>query len=319
MSEKFIIIGDIQAKKVTPYWEGLQNLMEHLVKKYSDYHMIASGDLFEHASPHEIVFGKMLDYFKSFKSFHSPVGNHSFNYIKGCPISIFNKFDTVNLYQEVTEKEIGGLKFLFVPFSYSKEIRKSYNDLEGTYDVVVPHLTDKNNSFGSDEYWSPKVKANLGIFWGHIHIGSDFEDDLGNSNHVIGVPQACRSLEEPPYNEPRIFVIEDGKVREEKLPIYMTIKTIKYGEEVEDTNHLYNVIDAPDYVSVKEKYKDLYIRQEGIEIKEEEALEGDEPLEDTLDFSNIKKHWKIFCQEKGIDKNIYEKGIEKIEEEGQPC
>lgn len=291
-----LIIGDVQSKIKSPYWEGTQKLFDYLISKYSDYIFVSTGDWYEYNSPNNIVVDTMTKYLLKFKEAHIVKGNHDWSKIKDSALLHLNNHETIFTYNELTEKVIENLKFLFIPFSDKKEDNILYDKIEGNYDIVIPHLVPNCESFGGI-YWNVKLNTNIGIFWGHIHLPKDYVEN-NNKNYIVGVPQPTKNGEQ--NFEPRIFLIENGKVREEKLPIFMTIKTIKYNEEIKENEHLYNVTEAPDIQAVYDKYRTCHIRRDGIELL---VKDGDFQQE-TFTLGSISDKFLKFSEEQGISKEV---------------
>ena len=299
--DNILIISDIQAYRKEPYWFGIQKLFEeYLIPNYKDYILVHGGDFYEISHPHAEIRKKMTEYILNFKEVHTILGNHDISQIKGSGIEELKLHKNIFVYDKLSEVIIENLKCLMIPFSNKISIIEDYNkNLKGKYDLVFSHWTPKLYSFGSNYLDLKNIIANIGIFIAHIHIPKNYKE-YDNNNYIIGTPQPTREGEQ--NFKPRIFLIEDNKLREEKLPIYVSIKNIEYGQLPENKDWIYNIKNAPSFQAVNDMYKDYYVRKEGITIKREEnEIEFENSEKEN---KSLQEEFKVYSIEKGVSKEI---------------
>lgn len=306
----WLILSDIQADYKEPYWYGIQKLFEEfLIPKYKDYTLIHVGDLYEMSSPHSEVRKKITEYLLQFKECHLLLGNHEYSKIKGDGTLEIGLHKNLKLYNEVTEVIIDNKKCLFLPYSYKDNYQEEYSNIKSDNDFTFIHAVPETDSFGGKFVDLKYVKSKYGIFWGHIHIPKDFKN-YEIDNFIIGTIQPTRDGEQD-FN-PRIFLFEEDKLREEKLPIYMTIKDIEYGEELPNDKWLYNIKNAPSIQSVYAKYPVAYIREEGITVHREN-IEFYEDIKDNNQNRTLLEEFLIYSKEKELHKEIHESCLEYLQ------
>lgn len=260
-----ILIGDTHWRSKEPYKAGLIKLFDWLVKNYSDEILIQSGDFFHTSRPSWEIYDIAIEYALQFKEFYFIPGSHDHSKQIGLSTKSFRKHKSIFLYDKQTVATIGKFKWLMLPYRYSQDEVQAYNDITGTFDFGLAHMGYKGSNFGVDEL-DLKAKFKYKMFYGHIHLPFNTGDD---KHIIITVPQPTREAEQ--HHTPRIFHINDdtGECKEIELPVFMTIETITYDEEPKSKNNLINIIDAPSFKSIEERYSEkdgYYIRKDGIKI-----------------------------------------------------
>ena len=283
-----LVIQDVHWKIKEPYFSGLRNLFDWLLKQYPEHTYIFTGDFFDISSPNWQTFVMARDYLLRMPYVHIVRGNHDYSSIKGNSLSALNLHRNISVYSAMSEVKINGNNFLMLPYDYKSEVMKAYENVTGYYDYVVTHVTPARVAFG-DEGIDLRVKAKA-IFHGHEHLSKDFQENEV-TNHIIGVPQVTRNGEQE--FKKRMFEIKsDGSYQEIQLPIFMDIQDIKYGERIENKNFLYNVYDAPSQQAVWEMYpkkEGYHIRDAGIEVFRS-ASEIQE-MKENLNWKNLEEVW----------------------------
>lgn len=288
-----IVIGDLHIKRKEPFLSSIRSFFEWLLQNYKDEIIVLLGDLYDSSSPHGNVEDFTAHYLKQFKEVHIITGNHDYSAKQGLSLLQLRQHDNIFVYNDVTEVKIEDSKCLLLPFKYSG-IKEEYEQLTGKYDFVFSHITHPKEAFG-DEGIELKVGADYYIY-GHVHTQKDY------GNHIIlGVPIPTRHLE---HNQVcRIANISKKKVDIIETPVYFTYEDVEYGEMPVNKNNILNIKNAPSLISVLYKYKEFYIRDEGVTI----ALEDqDEEMEDIIDIDvdSFKATFVEYSKEKHISKEI---------------
>jgi predicted phosphodiesterase len=260
-----LIIGDLHFKTKEPYKTKYIEFIEDLYKSYPDSTLIFTGDFFDKSNPHsEDEVDSILDYVLKFKSVHIVTGNHEISNRTGNPLAPLNRISNLHIYRVPTHVEIDGIKFLMLPYLYNMEEMKNYNAITETTDYVVSHVAYPGTNRGApDEINLSSIKAKA-WFYGHIHEPQDF-----GLHHIIGVPNTTRHGEQD--WQKRMVVIENGTYRFQNLEDKIRFETISFGAEPDSKDSILNVIDAPSVQAVLKKYKQNYIRKQGIKILEENS------------------------------------------------
>lgn len=304
--KKIVVIGDFHLKANEPYWTGQKKLLKHISQEYQDCVLIFTGDLFDTSSPKWEVFSEFMLFCKLFDGeIHIVHGNHEYSQLKGSALLGLEKLENVKIYFDQTECQIEGLNFLMLPYRYSHKEMVEYQGNSNEYDYVITHITPVKYQFNTEGLQlNCKAKA---FFHGHIHVSSEFTDELGNLNVMVGVPQTTRNLEQSETK--RVIVIENAGWRSENLPIFMEIVDIKFGELPDNKCHLYNVYDAPSKKLVYELYGDYKIRDNGIsfQLSPKTTTINEKTLEE-FKGSSLESSFKSFlkAQEKEVSKDIIE-------------
>lgn len=291
-----LIISDLHLKSSEPYASSQIKLLNYLKEKYSNEILIFLGDVADSTSIHWEMFQQFALFLNSrTEATYILQGNHDRRAGRGSVIQGLSGIKNVNCIFTKTESKIEGKSCLFLPYEiYDKPIV-----WKGDY--MFAHLTPKEESFGNEGFDSSKIECEY-EFYGHIHTKS-----IHGRKHTCGVPIPTRNLE---VCNPQIL-ITDGVMTYVDLPHFLEIQDIDYGVDVNILNKdfLYNVINAPSKNSVYEKYKEFYIREEGIEVvcteKEEEKIDFDK--------LSLKEHFKIFSNDNNLTKEIFDCGISYLD------
>jgi hypothetical protein len=290
-----LIISDLHLKEKEPFKKYQQQFLNWLLQKYNNEIFILLGDCFDNSTPTWDVYSMFKDFLLKRKNItYISKGNHCSSRIKGCALNGIHLMEDVKVFFEKEECDIDGYKCLFLPFIYDS-MKEQYEKLEGNYDFIFTHITPEKAAFGEEGI---KFNKNLigTFFHGHIHMFNEkcYKDSYGNINYIQGVPISTRNGEDQEHII--IQIDHDKKIEFIKVPHYFSYETIEYPNLPESKNNIINVINAPSYASVIDKYKDYYIRQEGIELKIEEGMDQTVSFEQ----GNIKEKFVKFC----IDNNI---------------
>jgi hypothetical protein len=117
--------------------------------------------------------------------------------------------------------------------------------------------------------------------FGHTHTKKEYVNKI-----IVGVPLITRHGEE---NNPIIQISENKKIEYVNIPVFIDIKTIQFGEPMENENYIYNIINAPSYSAVYEKYPVENIRHEGISV-----LVNDEESEENVFYCTDSSFTQVF-------------------------
>jgi DNA repair exonuclease SbcCD nuclease subunit len=310
--KRIVVIGDFHLKSSEPHWTGQKKLLNYFREKYHDCTLIFTGDLFDTSSPRWEVFTEFLLFCKMFEGeIHIVHGNHEYSQIKGSALLALEKVENVKIYFQQSEVKIEGQSFLMLPYRYSHKEMLEYQSNVNEYDYVVTHITPPKYQFNSEGIQlNCKAKAYL---HGHIHVSSEFTDELGHLNVMVGVPQTTRNLEQSETK--RVIVIENGEWTSETLPIYMEIVDIKYGELPENKANLYNVYEAPSKKSVYELYNGYHIRDKGISFVTKSTVQSQSKSLSDFKDASLEATFKLFLksQEKETPKDIVDCAFEYME------
>lgn len=283
-----IIIGDLHAKNKEPFNKSICQFFEWLLKKYKNEVIIQLGDLFDSASPHNLVIDSIVSYIKQFKEFHIIEGNHDTNYIRGGILTFLRHFDNVFIYENKTEIEIEGMKCLMLPYKKNTE---EYEKINWKGNFLFAHLTNIEDQFGNEGVELKGIEAKH--IYGHTHTFKDYK----NGKLVLGVPLPTRCGE---INN-NILEIKNGKMIYIEHPIWFEYEDVIYPEMPRNKNNIINIKNSPSIQSCFEVYKDCHIREEGIELSL--IIDG---VENKIDFdtNNIKNRFDAFTKENEIDAEL---------------
>jgi hypothetical protein len=290
-----IVVGDLHAKTKEPYRGATIKFFEWLLANYKNEEIIYLGDIFDSSSPHANIEHEIINYISQFKHSHLISGNHDQSAIKGNTLLPHKIHSNISVYEDITEIVIEDNNCLILPF---KNSYKNYQDLEGVYDYIFLHCMPVEKEFASEG-----IKLNLkGTYiWGHHHIQDNYTDENVNCHFIIGTPYETRHLENQKH---RIFEIKDKKINTIEVPIFFTHETINYGEEPTNKNNILNIKNAPNRKLVFEKYKDYYIREEGIELLRTETTKEDYKKE--FEKNNILQKFSVYAKDKNLSKEVLE-------------
>lgn len=269
---KFKIIGDnhlTDRYNFMPF-NGHKKLWNHIYEP--DSILIQSGDLFDKAILDiDNILDPTIDFLRSWKHFYGIEGNHDREKL-GSFHTILNKFDNVTTFKTWKVVDIAGTSWLMLPFlKDNPDLMKEYDDVieqhRGKVDFTLAHLHPPGKNGGIEEIDLTGV-SRIASFHGHLHDPYNY----GKNCYSIGVPQTTREGEQDWKKRYFEFDTDNKKLTEKELPVFYTIKTIEYGEDIEDTDNLYNIVNAPSKRYTKDKYKGkIIIRDNGIKLEEREV------------------------------------------------
>lgn len=302
-----ICVGDIHAKNKEPYRSSINNFFKDLLDNYKDETIIFLGDLFDSSSPHKEIESEIISHLKKLYKVFILTGNHDYSKRMGNSLDPLDEFENISIIKEVTELNIEDMKCLFLPFKYT-DMKEEYEELEGFYDLIFTHITPPECAFG-DEGINLKLKCRYFVH-GHTHIQKDFKTK-DSIHHVLGVPIATRHGEDK--QDFRMMEITDkNKYRFIHVEKYFEYEEVIFGNDPKSRNNILNIVDAPDIKSVFDRYKDYYIREEGIKIKNENNTDGDENKFE-IDFNSIKQLYIDYCNDNNISRSIITKGLKYMD------
>lgn len=293
----FILVGDLHSKERFPYVEATQRFFDWSAEKYKNHILIQLGDLYDSATVSNDVVHSVMLWLQQFHEVHIVEGNHDRSRAKSSALIPLTNLDNVHIYREPTEVVIEGIKCLFLPYG-----TKEYS---GSYDYVFSHLAPKEDSFGGSFFDFSGLKAKR-IYNGHIHLNKEYNSETTPNVYSLSVPCPTRNLETAGV----VVELADGKETIIQVPDLFRIETIPYTTDPQDLDHnfLYNIIGAPSYDAVHEKFKGYYIREEGI------VLESTPNVEILINskVQSFADYWSEFCKENDLSKEIATCGIDYI-------
>lgn len=292
-----IVVGDLHLKREEPYKTAQEQFLKFLQKYYNDEIIVFLGDSFDSSSPHWDTYTLFKDYLLNRNNeTHILIGSHDKSIKKGVSISNLSLLSSVYVYESHSEVMIEGKKCLMISNIYEK-MKEKCEAITGTYDYVFTHITPMQCAFG-DEGIQLNVKAKE-IIHGHTHHSMKFID--GDQSHIVlGLPYITRHLEQ---NQDYVILEIDKNDNLKYIPVpqYFTFRDIEYGDEIKEQykNDIFNVKNAPAVSSVNNMYKDYYIRDAGITLKE-----FDEESDTVFEFSEdaLKSSFIEFSKEKELSK-----------------
>jgi len=265
------IIGDVHWKE-PPFSLGLHKFFDYLesLQKDNPAIWIFKGDYFDSSRPNWAIHYEGTQRLLKLKGKKYVVeGNHDKYSTIGSALATLDLFNDIHILHEKTFMKIQGIDFLFLPYA-DHTTMKAYSDIEFSNGVVVTHFAPPNSVYGNiGEYDLPKLKDCI-IYAGHIHMADLHRRRFnGNDESIIGVPQTTRQGEEGLTKY--IVKIENEKHEFITLPIFFDIKTINFGDVVpENSIDLIKVINAPSSETVYDMYGHLYLKEDGIKLKEDD-------------------------------------------------
>lgn len=297
MSLSLICIGDLHLKNKEPFLSTSQDFLNWLIENHNDNEMILLGDVFDSSAPVWEVYKIFKDFLLKRKNMTYLIkGNHDDSKMKGDSLSSFDLFDNVKVFEIKETIQIQSYNCLILPFTHDY---KSYEELEGKCDFIFTHITPTECQFANEGIEFPKLK---GLFiHGHTHMQKDFVDKFANQHCVLGTPYETRHLENQNH---RLLKIKEGKVETIQVPFFFTHETINYGDEPTNNKNILNVKNAPNRKLVYEKYRNYYIRENGIELLRTESTQEDFKKE--FEKSNILDKFKMYAKDKGLSQEVLE-------------
>jgi hypothetical protein len=289
-----IIISDLHLKENQPFQDAQKEFLKWLDEKFPNDILIFLGDCFDSSAP-------MWSIYSLFKSFlmnrerqvYIIQGNHSLSKRKGSALKGLHLIPNVKVFFEMEECTIENQRCLFMPHIY-RDLKETYEKIEGAFDFIFTHLTPWFAPFSevTGITFSKNLKGQF--IHGHEHINCKRDNHL-----ILGVPYITRHKEQ----DKKFQVLEITQNKElifYDVPQFFTYETISYGEEPTSKNNILNIKNTPSIIDAYSKYKDYYIRDDGIELK------INEDINQTLSFdsSDIKQEFMTFCKEENIDDKL---------------
>lgn len=287
-----LIIGDIHAKNKQPHWMFIQKMFEELITTYKEEVLVLLGDVFDTSSPVAEIEEAIANYLVQFKEVHIVSGNHDQSKRLGNTLLPLRVHENIHVYTDKTEVVIDGKKCLILPY---KDSYREYESIEWKGDYCFLHVTNVEDAF-SDEGVSLKGIDAVQIY-GHTHTHKVYD----KNKIVLGVPLPTRNLEVPNS----VIVTSTSGYEFVNLETSFYYETVSYGEFPINKSNIINVVNAPSRDSVFDKYKDYWIREEGIQILRNE---NDLQVEEFTSFENgnILDKFAIFSKENEISKEVTE-------------
>ncbi len=284
-----ICVGDLHLKKKLEYFNAQKKFLNWLNDNYKNDPLVLLGDIFDSAPTFD-VYSEFKAFLKSRKNSIVNIirGNHDSNFRIGEYLKGIHLMDNVNVFFESIIMEIENNKCLMLP--YKNNMKEEYESIDGDYDFCFAHITHPKEAFG-DEGIELKIKAK-NIIYGHTHTHA-----IHNNNIIMGVNLPTRNGE---ISNP-IIEIKNKEISYIQVPEFLKIETIKYEDDISNLNkdYIYNIKNSPSVKSVYEKFKEFYIRHEGIELKKDETQTE---VKFDFDSNNLMKYFKIFIDENKINK-----------------
>lgn len=307
-----IYVGDSQISEKEPLKQGVVTFWDWLYSTYPDATIIHGGDFFEKSNHHHSLVDQMLGIILKFKDIHIVVGNHDKSQTFGCILETFKRHPNIKVYDDLTFFKVEGINFIALPYKGSKN--KEYENIKNEslieeVDYSVCHFEPIQESFNKQTGVELKFNPKIAHIFSHIHRHREFIDNYGNKVLIAGGVVPIKNGEQD--WEKNVYVLEKKGYSKIKVPQIFTYETIEYGSFPANKNNILNVIKAPSVPSVHSMYKDYYIREEGIELLiDETQYEGDSVFE--FNAEDNKKSFVEYGKEKGVRKEIVEKGLEYL-------
>lgn len=302
-----IYFGDLHIKEIEPHRTASIQFLNWLKDNYKDDTIICGGDLFNSSLINHNLVLEVITILKQFKDFRIFSGNHDMSSKKiGNILLPISSYDNITIYRKQKEIKIDDINFIILPNTYSEN--KEYENIKGEWDYSLNHFTPIQEAFG-DEGIELKFNVKVSHIFSHIHRHNIYKDNYNNNILIAGSVINTRHGEQD--WKKYIYKLEKDKYEKIEVPYFFTYKTIEYGEEIEKNNDIYNVINAPSIPSVLEKYKNNYIREEGIELI---LLNENEQKENNcIEKNSLKKDFVIFSIDNNIDDNLKNTCLQYIE------
>lgn len=270
--------GDVHFSAMNPWNRDVADVfIRWFEKEFGDSHKEDSlwmlGDLADSAVNGGFVIEKMFHFVSYAASRFSKVyilmGNHDVKLIRSISqsaVSFLNEIDNVEVIDKPREiTSLSGLKVLCLPhmrLSNGKSIADYYNSSDYSQwmssqraDVCIGHVAIKDDFIFKDELDIDRIPADIKIF-GHIHTRSRKE--------YIGSVWPCKDSEVE-TKHPRCYMVidKDKNIKEVKLPVFLTYKTVEYPEEAKAEEGVVTVFIVDGLQSLAEArsfYKDVYVK-----------------------------------------------------------
>lgn len=305
-NKSVLIVGDLHWKEKEPYKKKIKEFLNDLYEKYPNDYIIFTGDFFDKANPHaEREIDEILEIVTKWHFVIVVTGNHEVSYKYGnilVPLQRIKNF--LVCHSEPMEVIIDDYNFVLFPYLYEVNEMKKYETFKPSrkVDIVVAHCAYPGTNFGNkDEIDLSGIEAKH-FFYGHIHQPMDFEN-----HHIIGVPCSTRYGEQ--IWQKRIVRLpnkNDGSFEYIPLKEYVTFENIEFGNYPKDKDSILDIYNVPNVSLVNKKYKDYYVRFEGIRLLENEKTKTYNETKDFLNFS-LENLFNVFLQENPLEKPIVER------------
>jgi hypothetical protein len=288
-----IFVADIHCQNKNPHRTATLDFLKWLLENYKEDIIISGGDIFDKSSIHHDLVDEVVSILKQFKDFRIVAGNHEISSKLGNILKPLRHHNNIIIYYEKTEFEIDEIKFIALPSSESKE--KSYEQIQGTWDYSLCHFMPIQESFGNGGI-ELKFKVNVAHLFAHVHRHREFTDNFGNKVLIGGSVVNYRYGEQD--WEKNIYRIDKNGYEKIKVPQFFTYETIEFGQEPSNPNNIINIKNATSWEAVHERYKNCYIREEGIEyIKTDNTIQIENT---TFEDSTLKQKFKFFAVDRGL-------------------
>lgn len=291
-----IIIGDTHFKELPVYLNAQIKFLEWLHTNYKNEHLLFLGDFYDTPTVHfDKVQDHILEIILQFPHIHIIHGNHEYNRGRGSVLRTLSRFKNIKVYFEDCTEIIEDKKTLILPFQYKEEDFRRYELITERHDIVAGHFSPPGYNRGVDEVDLQMDADNF--IYGHIHIPADFINDHGR-HCILGVPLVTRNGEQD--CKKRIYSTTDGYI---PVPTFMTIESVKYGDEPKSKDNLLNIYDAPSVESVYMKYGDFNVRREGIEFVRTQQQNTQDMKKN---FSSLEDHFERYTKDKNTSKEVHD-------------
>lgn len=296
-----LVLGDlhlqenwIKRKQVELFFEWINN--QDFIK--NEKYIILLGDLFEIPTPSSQLVLFYLDLFANKwkdKTIYILQGNHDYN-LETNSLDFFKFLDNVEIIKEKVERQIEMKAILFLPYySYENTNKKPmidfYSSLEGSYDYIFGHIEDETQHFG-DKYCN-LINIKGKRLFGHIHT-----PDIQKNGHYLG---SCIKNSSTEKDDQKYLALINDELKIITIPSFMTYKTIKYGEKLENIKELVmlNVTEAPTKQDAISLYESSNVKCNKVTTERQQFLETSKTVK-----NRDKDIWKEFCKEKNIKSSV---------------
>lgn len=296
-----LVLGDlhlqenwIKRKQVELFFEWINN--QDFIK--NEKYIILLGDLFEIPTPSSQLVLFYLDLFANKwkdKTIYILQGNHDYN-LETNSLDFFKFLDNVEIIKEKVERQIEMKAILFLPYySYENTNKKPmvdfYSSLEGSYDYIFGHIEDETQHFG-DKYCN-LINIKGKRLFGHIHT-----PDIQKNGHYLG---SCIKNSSTEKDDQKYLALINDELKIITIPSFMTYKTIKYGEKLENIKELVmlNVTEAPTKQDAISLYESSNVKCNKVTTERQQFLETSKTVK-----NKDKDIWKEFCKEKNIKSSV---------------
>jgi len=292
-----IFFGDLHCQEKEPHRTACLDFLDYLYKNFNHCTILCGGDLFHQSSHNHRLVDSVIERISKFNDFRIISGNHDQSRRLSNILLPFRHYDGITIYSERTEFEIEDIKFIALPSKPGYE--KEYENIEGTWDYSLCHFEPIQKSFNSTGI-ELKFKVNTAHIFAHIHEYDEYIDNFGNKVLISGSVVSTRYGEQD--WEKNLYEITKEGFKKQSIPQMFTYQTLNYGEFPENKNNILNVINAPSVPAVWEKYKDYFIRRDGIQVL---RTENESELKDVVfESGNIIDKFNRYATEKSIPLEI---------------